>query len=97
MSRQEFLGSQGKRVKLTAEFQGSLKSIFSDLSSTLESKKLTPRSAMAADLVTIGDSWLSKAVEGGLLRPIDHAEQFEWYQRLGPKWQVFFPFLGPSF
>ncbi|CAM6096722.1 unnamed protein product [Calypogeia fissa] len=85
----DFLGSQGKRVKLTAEFQGSLRSIFSELSSALESKQLTARSVMAADLVTIGDSWLSKAVSRGLINPVENAEQCGWYHRMGSKWQTF--------
>ncbi|KAL2635634.1 hypothetical protein R1flu_007113 [Riccia fluitans] len=85
----DFTSSQGKRVKLVAEFQGSLQTIFTELSTALTKQQLTPKSALAADLVTIGDSWLGKAVSGGLINPIENVEKYEWFQRLGKKWQVF--------
>lgn len=80
--------SQGKRVKITLESQGGLKEIMSALDSALKKKQLTPRSILAADIVTLGDSWLHAAVSRHLIQPIDNAEQHEWFNRLGPKWQV---------
>ncbi|KAL3683745.1 hypothetical protein R1sor_001767 [Riccia sorocarpa] len=86
----DFTRSQGKRVKLVAEFQGSLQSIFTELSTALtRGQQLTPKSALAADLVTVGDSWLDKAVSRGLITPIENVEKYEWFQRLGKKWQAF--------
>ncbi|KAL3675307.1 hypothetical protein R1sor_025255 [Riccia sorocarpa] len=86
----DFTRSQGKRVKLVAEFQGSLQSIFTELSTALtRGQQLTPKSALAADLVSVGDSWLDKAISRGLITPIDNVEKYEWFQRLGKKWQAF--------
>eukprot|EP00250_Pteridium_aquilinum_P010560 c19474_g1_i2 orf=133-2253(+) len=85
----DFMLSQGKRVQITFESQGGLKEIVSALSIALEKKKITPRSILAADIVTIGDSWLQAAVSGGLIQPIENAEHHEWFKRLGPKWQAF--------
>lgn len=87
--------SQGKRVKITFESQGGLKEIMSALDSALKKKQITPRSILAADIVTLGDSWLHAAVSGRLIQPIDNAEQHEWFKRLCPKWQVI-PFLFGS-
>ncbi|CAM6010716.1 unnamed protein product [Sphagnum balticum] len=83
----EFLMSQGKNAKLAVEFKGSLSDILADMAASMEKRNLTPRSAMAADLVTVGDSWLATAVQGGLIEPITNAEQFEWFQRLDSKWK----------
>lgn len=80
--------SQGKNAKLSAEFKGSLSDILAELAVSMENSQITPKSAMAADLVTVGDSWLATAVQGGLLDPIRNAEQFDWFNRLHPKWQV---------
>jgi len=93
---QEFLMSQGRNAKVSAEFKGSLSDILADLAVSMEHKQVTPRSTMAADLVTVGDSWLATAVQGGLIEPIRNAEQFDWFNRLHPRWQVWqssVPFL----
>lgn len=80
--------SQGKNAKVSAEFKGSLSDILADLAVSMENQHITPKSTMAADLVTVGDSWLAAAVIGGLIEPIKNAEQFEWFNRLHPRWQV---------
>lgn len=80
--------SQGRNAKVSAEFKGSLSDILADLAVSMEHKQITPRSTMAADLVTVGDSWLAAAVNGGLIEPIKNAEQFDWFNRLNPRWQV---------
>lgn len=85
---QEFLMSQGRNAKVSAEFKGSLSDILAELAASMENNYITPRSIMAADLVTVGDSWLAAAVQGGLVEPIKNAEQFDWFNRLHPKWQV---------
>lgn len=85
---QEFLMSQGKNAKLAVEFKANLSDILGELAFTMEKKQISPKSAMAADLVTVGDSWLATAVQGGLIDPIPNAEQFDWFKQLHPKWQV---------
>lgn len=88
--------SQGRNAKVSAEFKGSLSDILADLAVSMEHNQITPKSIMAADLVTVGDSWLAAAVQGGLIEPIRNAEQFDWFNRLHPRWQVWsssMPFL----
>ncbi|KAG0571130.1 hypothetical protein KC19_6G213100 [Ceratodon purpureus] len=85
----EFLMSQGKNAKVSAEFKSNLSDILTDLAYSMEHNQITPKSTMAADLVTVGDSWLSTAVQGGLIEPIRNAEQFDWFKRLHPRWQSY--------
>lgn len=85
----DFIRSQGKRVKVKFEFQGDLEEITSALDAALKKKQVTPRSILAADVVTLGDSWLHTAVSGHLIQPIENAEQYEWFNRLSPRWQAF--------
>nr|XP_029122989.1 uncharacterized protein LOC105053546 isoform X4 [Elaeis guineensis] len=83
----EFIQAQGRRLKLITEFRGSLESIFSDLSSSLEKGSLQPKSAMAADIVSVGDSWLSHAISGGLIEPMKDVDREHWFNILGNKWK----------
>ncbi|MCO5562492.1 hypothetical protein L7F22_016119 [Adiantum nelumboides] len=85
----DFLLSQGKRVRFSVEYRNSLNEIISALQSAVEKKEVKPKSILAADLVTVGDSWLSLAISGGLIQPIENAEQQEWFKRLHTKWQAF--------
>lgn len=75
-------------MKLITEFRGGLESIFSDLSSSLEKGSLQPKSVMAADIVSVGDSWLSYAINGGLIEPMKDIDQEDWFNILGNKWKV---------
>lgn len=79
---------QGRRLKLQVEFRATLESVFSELSLALKNSSMMPKSAMAADLVTIGDSWLSLALSRGLIEPIEGAEELEWFKRLNDRWKV---------
>ncbi|XP_038982873.1 uncharacterized protein LOC103716646 isoform X2 [Phoenix dactylifera] len=85
----EFIQAQGRRLKLIPEFRGSLESIFSDLSSASKKGSLQPKSAMAADIVSVGDSWLSHAIIGGLIEPMKAVEREDWFKVLGNKWKVY--------
>lgn len=85
----DFILSQGKRARTTVEQQGGLREILSALALALEKKQVKPRSFLAADIVTIGDSWLRVAISGGLIEPIENAEQQDWFKRLSPKWQAY--------
>ncbi|KAK1307301.1 hypothetical protein QJS10_CPA10g01294 [Acorus calamus] len=84
----DFAQAQGKRVKLNFDLRGSLESIFSDLSSASSKQTVDPKSVMAADLVTIGDSWLSSVISGGLVEPVEDAEGQDWFNSLSDKWKV---------
>lgn len=83
----DFIQVQGRRLKLTCEFRANLESIFSDLSSAVKKGSLDNKSAMTADIVSIGDSWLSSAIAGALIEPIQHVEEQDWFKSLGGKWK----------
>ncbi|KAK6129866.1 hypothetical protein DH2020_036384 [Rehmannia glutinosa] len=85
----EFLKSQGKRVRFRPEFRRSLKDIFHELSDPLKKEKINPKSAAAADLVTLGDSWLNFGIGKGLIEPIEAAEDQDWFRGLSDKWKVY--------
>ncbi|KAL2547980.1 putrescine-binding periplasmic protein-related [Forsythia ovata] len=85
----EFLQSQGKRVKLRPQFRRSLHDIFYELSNPFKKGKVNPKSAVAADVITLGDSWLSLAIDKGLIEPMEGAEDQDWFQSLSDKWKVY--------
>ncbi|XP_060179638.1 uncharacterized protein LOC132609595 [Lycium barbarum] len=85
----DFLRSQGKRVKLRSEFRRSLQDIFHELCTPLEKGKVNPKSALAADVVTLGETWLSYAIEKRLIEPMDGVEDQDWFQNLSEKWKVY--------
>ncbi|KAJ7558367.1 hypothetical protein O6H91_04G036000 [Diphasiastrum complanatum] len=85
----EFLRSQGKRTRLSVEFQRSLRDMITDMVLSLENSQLKKQSVMAADLVTVGDAWLGSAIMGGLIEPISNINELDWFQHLGPRWQNF--------
>eukprot|EP00249_Psilotum_nudum_P022459 c28523_g1_i1 orf=126-2333(+) len=84
----DFMLSQGRRAKTVVEYRGNLKEIITVLATVLEKGNIKPQSIVAADLVTVGDSWLGIAVSGGLIEPIKNAEQYDWFQKLDPRWQA---------
>ncbi|EYU29139.1 hypothetical protein ABFS82_05G120300 [Erythranthe guttata] len=85
----EFLKSQGKRVQFRPAFRRSLRDIFNELSNPIKNGKINPKSAVAADLVTLGDSWLNFAIDKGLIEPIEGAENQDWFRDLSHKWKVY--------
>ncbi|KAJ8548127.1 hypothetical protein K7X08_021363 [Anisodus acutangulus] len=85
----DFLRSQGKRVRLRSEFRQSLQDIFHELCIPLQKGKANPKSALAADVVTLGDTWLSYAIEKKLIEPMDCLDDQEWFQNLSEKWKVY--------
>ncbi|MCD9559414.1 hypothetical protein HAX54_017344 [Datura stramonium] len=85
----DFLRSQGKRVRLRSEFRQSLQDIFHELCLPLQKGKINPKSALAADVVTLGDTWLSYAIEKRLIEPMDGLEDQDWFENLSEKWKVY--------
>lgn len=85
---QEFLRSQGKRARFKPEFRRSLKDIYHELSNPFHKGKISRKSAVGADLVTLGDSWLDFAINKGLIEFVEGAEDQEWFQGLSDKWKV---------
>lgn len=75
-------------MRFRPEFRRSIKDIFQELSNPFNKGKINPKSAVAADLVTLGDSWLSFAIGEGLIEPIRGAEDQDWFRELSDKWKV---------
>ncbi|XP_028096774.1 uncharacterized protein LOC114296657 [Camellia sinensis] len=85
----DFMQSQGRRAILCSETCGSLDDIFSDISSSLTKGKFDRKSALAADIVTVGDSWLNFAIKKGLIEPLQGVEDQDWFKGLSDKWKVY--------
>ncbi|OIS97507.1 PREDICTED: uncharacterized protein LOC109232944 [Nicotiana attenuata] len=85
----DFLRSQGKRVRLRSEFRQSLQDIFHELCMPNQKGKVNPKSALAADVVTLGDTWLSYAIEKRLIEPMHGLEDQDWFENLSDKWKVY--------
>lgn len=49
---------------------------------------ISPSSTMAADLVSVGDSWLNFAINKGIIEPLHGVEDQEWFKGLSDKWKV---------
>ncbi|KAL5710405.1 hypothetical protein ACHQM5_020969 [Ranunculus cassubicifolius] len=84
----EFISSQGKRLKFQTEFRGSLNDIFNELSSCISKGNVVAKSAVAADIITVGDSWLKTGIAEGIIEPIEDAEEQFWFKGLSEKWKV---------
>ncbi|KAI9083837.1 hypothetical protein K1719_034095 [Acacia pycnantha] len=85
----DFIKSQGRRLKFNVKYNTSLESIFSDLSIPFTKGNIGPASALAADIVSIGDSWLKFAINKALIEPIRDVEDQDWFKGLDEKWKVY--------
>jgi maltose-binding protein MalE len=84
----DFVEAQGKRLKFSPEFRTNLDVLYSEMSQCLDKGQLKQKSAMAADVVSIGDSWLGYAIRKGLVEPVKNAEEQDWFQSLSNRWKV---------
>ncbi|KAG2680535.1 hypothetical protein I3843_11G103900 [Carya illinoinensis] len=84
----DFIQSQGKRLKLRLKYNANLEGIFSDLCMTSR-QGISPSSTLAADVVSVGDSWLNFAINKGIIEPIQGVEDQEWFKGLSDKWKVY--------
>lgn len=48
---------------------------------------------MAADFVTLGDSWLSFAISKDLIEPMEGLEDQDWFRGLPDNWKVIVSFI----
>ncbi|CAK8561872.1 unnamed protein product [Lathyrus sativus] len=85
----DFINSQGKRMSFNVKYYASLESIFSNLSIPFTKGNLGPTSALAADIVGIGDSWLKFAIQKAVIEPIQDVDGQEWFKNLAEKWKVY--------
>jgi len=81
-------------MKFNVKYYASLESIFSDLTIPFTKGKIGPASALAADIVGIGDSWLKYAIEKAIIEPIRDVEDQEWFKSLNDKWKVTLYFVS---
>ncbi|KAJ0237008.1 hypothetical protein HA466_0252830 [Hirschfeldia incana] len=81
----EFMSSQGKRVRLKTRFLANLEDIFLNLSKPTTSKGKKE----SADMISLGDSWLSFAIKEKLIEPMKGVEVQDWYKGLSDKWKVY--------
>ena len=75
-------------MKFSPEYRATLEAIFSELSAASSKGAMEPKNAMAADLVSVGDSWLSYAIRDRLIEPIKNAEEQDWFKGLSDRWKV---------
>lgn len=75
-------------MRFRPEFRRSVRDIFHELSNPFTKGKINPKSAVAADLITLGDSWLNFAISKGLIEPMKGAEDQDWFRDLSDKWKV---------
>ncbi|XP_010113013.2 uncharacterized protein LOC21405544 [Morus notabilis] len=85
----DFMRSQGRRLKFQLKSQGSLKGIFSDLSVPFNKGNVGPSSVVAADMISVGDSWLSYAIKKAMIQSIEGAENQDWFKALSSSWKVY--------
>ncbi|KAI3429510.1 hypothetical protein D9Q98_005599 [Chlorella vulgaris] len=58
-----------------------------DIYAELVGNKATKGKPSTADAVTLGDTWLQRAIAEGLIQPIPNARQYRWWDSLYPRWQ----------
>lgn len=75
-------------MRFRPEFRKSVGDIFHELSNPFTKGKINPKSAVSADLVTLGDYWLDFAIGKGLIEPVKGAEDQDWFQDLSDTWKV---------
>jgi hypothetical protein len=69
----DFVKVQGMRLKFSTKLHANLVGIFSEMSQCMDKGQVQPKSAMVADVVSLGDSWLRYAISKGLLEPVRNA------------------------
>lgn len=85
----DFIQSQGRRLRFRVKYLGSLENIFSDISASFNKRNIGPMSAVASDIVSVGDSWLSFAIKNAIIEPVRGVEEQDWFKGLSDKWKVY--------
>lgn len=70
------------------KYLGSLENIFSDISMSFNKRNIGPMSTVAADIVSVGDSWLNFAIKNAIIEPMRGVEEQDWFKDLSDKWKV---------
>ncbi|KAL4444599.1 hypothetical protein ABPG77_002416 [Micractinium sp. CCAP 211/92] len=58
-----------------------------DIYAELAGNRATKGRPTSVDAVTLGDTWLQRAIAAGLIQPIPEAQERRWWARLHPRWQ----------
>ncbi|GAB2295944.1 hypothetical protein Dimus_030092 [Dionaea muscipula] len=85
----DFIQSQGRRLKFQLEVRASLEEIFNEVLTSFKDGNVHPRSAITADLITVGDSWLSFAIKHAIIEPIQMPEDKDWFRGLPQTWKIY--------
>lgn len=75
-------------MKFSSDYRATLESIYSEMSTALSKGSVDTKNAMSADIVSVGDSWLSFAIRDRLIEPIKNVEEQDWFKGLSEKWKV---------
>ncbi|CAN6487009.1 unnamed protein product [Victoria cruziana] len=85
----DFIQVQGKRLKFQVEFRSTLDAIYQELSSASKERHVSVKSTIAADIITLADSWLDMAIRGGIIESLGDAEKSDWFNCLSDKWKAY--------
>ncbi|RAL53162.1 hypothetical protein DM860_006834 [Cuscuta australis] len=86
----DFLHAQGRKVKICPEFWHSCQDIFHELRIAFEKGVVNKKSAVVADVIALGDAWLTFSIKHGLIEPMQGVEDQEWFiNRLSDKWKAY--------
>lgn len=77
-------------MKFRLEFRGTLEDIYSELSTAIGKGNITSKSAGAADIVSLGDTWLNFVISKMLIKPVQDVDDQDWFHTLSDKWKVRF-------
>lgn len=72
-------------MRLKTRFLANLEDIVFDLS---KKKPTNKGKSGSADMISLGDSWLSFAIKEKLIEPMKGVEYQDWYKGLSDKWKV---------
>ncbi|CAN6487008.1 unnamed protein product [Victoria cruziana] len=86
---EDFIQVQGKRLKFQVEFRSTLDAIYQELSSASKERHVSVKSTIAADIITLADSWLDMAIRGGIIESLGDAEKSDWFNCLSDKWKAY--------
>lgn len=75
-------------MKFRLEYRGTIEDIFSELCMSIGKGNVTSKSAGAADIVSLGDSWINFAIKKKLIEPVKGVDDQDWFQTLSDKWKV---------
>ncbi|MEW5310112.1 MAG: hypothetical protein WDW38_001941 [Sanguina aurantia] len=84
----DFRVTLGHYAGFSLDQRGQFEDIFKELSETHKQKPGSGnRSSAVADVVSLGDTWLSPAIRQGLIQPLRNAHTYRWYKQMPKRWR----------